>query len=107
MNCFYLGEPKIPQKENHLIYRYRYQKSHREFSKSFYEVDFSAHKDCLRYEIWEEYQNAHTKDLSKYKQPIFSYCYQYLDSGAWKRTSIIPNWGDKQEVLNKRKEDTH
>ena len=97
MYCHYLGEPKIPKKENHLIYRYRYQKSLREFSKSFYEVDFSAHKDCNSCEIWEEHQKAHTKDLSRFKQPIFSYCYLYLDSGTWKSTCIIPTWLDKQE----------
>ena len=98
------GQPTIPEKENHLIYRMVYQKSLREGSKSFYEVDFSAHKDCLRYEIWEEFEKA-AKDLSKYKQPIFSYCYQYLDDGSWRNTSIIPMFGDKQEVLNKRKEE--
>jgi len=112
MECKYLGEPTIPQKENHLIYRYRYQKSLREGSKSFYEVDFSAHKDCLIYEIWEEFEKAqeedlilNNKDLSRYKEPIFQYCYQFLDGGSWKNTSIIPGFGDKQEVLNKRRKE--
>lgn len=102
--CKYFGEPTIPEKENHLIYRYRFQKRQREASKSFYEVDFSAHKDCLRYEIWEEFEKV-GKDLSKYKRPIFSYCYVYRGNGSWTYCSIVPTWGDEQEVLNKRKKD--
>ena len=89
----YLGSPTIPEKENHFIYRYRFQKSAREGSKSFYEVEFSAHKDCKKYEIWEEFEKASTKkSLSRYKQPIFSHCYVYLHGGTWIHTSIVPSY---------------
>ena len=90
MEVKYLGPPTIPEKENHFIYRYRFQKSVREGSKSFYEVEFSAHKDCKKYEIWDEFEKAGIKKMRKTKQPLYSYCYLYLDRGTWKNTNIIP-----------------
>ena len=97
MEVKYLGQPTIPEKENHFIYRYRFQKSVREGSKSFYEVEFSAHKDCSAIEIWEEFKKEDLKQERKTKQPLYSYCYLYLDGGTWKNTNIIPLPSERNE----------
>jgi len=98
MNVIYLGHPTIPEKENHLIYRYRWQKSMREASKTFYEVEFSTHKDCTIQEIWEKYRKEEIKHIRKTKQTLFSYCYLHRNDGFWQHVQIIP-CGDKDESM--------
>ena len=93
------GQPTIPEKENHLIYTMVFQKAIREGSKIWYEVEFSANRDCTMGEIREQFDKEHPKHKRKTKRPLASYFYVHDESGFWRQVSLsglndiaIPWW---------------